>query len=187
MEGRTPLQMLKRLAGLVSPPRGKFEWHIIAEGFYLDENGVLLGRAIDLDINRNGPYSPLYYYNRSWRFIGLFNVFNIPMRSQGIVLQWFEALEAVWEDTKEKYTRVYFLTQKLLLQEITRRLAIPSTQSPKRPISDRKRYRAQMVILNDLWKKVCKNKCHSSTLVTNSSSDSSPRTVSCPLRTEFSP
>ena len=67
-------------------------------------------------------------------------------------MQCFEALEKVWEDTKEKYIRVYFLTQKLLLQEITIRLGIPSTQSSSRPISDLKRYKAQISIFDDLWK-----------------------------------
>ena len=130
----------------------KRQWHTIAEGFYLDECGVVLGRCIDLDINVRGYYSPLYYYNRSWRFIGLLNVFQVPIRCQGRVLQCFEALEKVWEDTKEKYTRVYFLTQKLLLQEITTRLAIPSPQPSSRPISDLKRYKAQISIFDDLWK-----------------------------------
>ena len=135
----------------VVPPAQR-QWHTIAEGFYLDECGVVLGRCIDLDINVRGNYSPLYYYNRSWRFIGLLNVFQVPIRCQGRVLQCFEALEKVWEDTKEKYTRVYFLTQKLLLQEITIRLGIPSTQSSSRPISDLKRYKAQIGIFDDLWK-----------------------------------
>ena len=134
------------------------QWHTIEDGFYLDEVGVVMGRCIDLDINVRGPYSPLYYYNRSWRFIGLFNVYQIPIQCQGRVLQCFETLESAWEDTKEKYDRVYFLTQKLLLQEITRRLDIPSSQSPKRPISDLRRYKAQIAIFNDLWKILQDNK-----------------------------
>ena len=184
----TALQMLERIAGVGRLFEEKrFEWYVIVDGFYLDEDGVLLGPALDLDINRKGPYSPLYYYNRSWRFIGLFNVFSIPLRQQGTVLDYFEALETVWEDTKGKYTRVYFLTQKLLLQEITRRLGIPSTQPPGRPISDRKRYNAQMDIFNQLWKKVINNKCHSCTSGTNSSLGSSPQTVSSLLKTGSSP
>ena len=184
----TALQMLERLAGVGRVfEEKKIEWYVIVDGFYLDENGVLLGPALDLDINRKGPYSPLYYYNRSWRFIGLFNVFNIPLRQQGTVLNYFEALERQWEDTKQFFTRVYFLTQKLLLQEITRRLGIPSTQPPGRPISDRKRYNAQMKIFNHLWKKVITIKCHSCTSGTNSSSGSSPQTVSSLLKTGSSP
>ena len=177
----TPLQMLEELAGVAPPrPPTKFTWHVIVDGLYLDEDGVVLGPALDLDINRKGPYSPLYYYNRSWRFIGLFNRYHIPLRQQGTVLHYFEKLESVWEDTKEVYTRVYFLTQKLLLQEITHRLGIPSTQPVKRPISDRKRYQAQMSIFEELWKKVIIDKeCHSSTSETNSSSASLPLTVSC--------
>ena len=177
------LLALCRLVGLSSPALRPAwaQWHTIVEGFYLDEDGVVLGRCIDLDINMTGPYSPLYYYNRSWRFIGLFNVYQIPVRSQGIVLQWFEALEAVWEETKGLYGRVYFLTQKLLLQEITKRLHIPSTQSSRRPISDIKRYTA------DLWKNVLENKCRSYTSEASSSSDSTLPTLSCPLKTESSP
>ena len=163
------------------------QWHTIVEGFYLDENGVVLGRCIDLDINMTGPYSPLYYYNRSWRFIGLFNVYQIPIRRQGTVLQWFEALESAWEDTKGSYDRVYFLTQKLLLQEITSRLHIPSTQCTPRPISDIRRYKAQIAIFNDLWKKVLDNKCHNYTSAANSSSGSTLQIPNCPLKTESSP
>ena len=178
---------LLRLVGQKEEEKKTRQWHTIAEGFYLDEAGVVLGRCIDLDINMTGPYSPLYYYNRSWRFIGLFNVYRLPIRSQGLVLQWFEWLESAWEDTKEIYDRVYFLTQKLLLQEITKRLHIPSTQSESRPISDKKRYKAQIAIFNDLWKKVVDSKCHSSTLAANSSSGSTPLIPNCPLRTESSP
>ena len=91
----------------VDPPAQR-QWHTIAEGFYLDECGVVLGRCIELDINVRGNYSPLYYYNRSWRFIGLLNVYQVPIRCQGRVLQCFEALEKVWEDTKEKYMGLLF-------------------------------------------------------------------------------
>ena len=71
-----------------TPPPAVQQWHTIAEGFYLDECGVVIGRCIDLDINVRGAYSPLYYYNRSWRFIGLLNVYQVPIRCQGRVLQW---------------------------------------------------------------------------------------------------
>ena len=156
------------LLNLVAPapqgePEPKPQWHTIADGFYLDEVGVVLGRCIDLDINMRGTYSPLYYYNRSWRFIGLLNVYQVPIRCQGRVLQCFEALEKVWEDTKDKYDRVYFLTQKLLLQEITKRLVIPSTQPQCRPISDLRRYKAQIGIFDDLWNILKHNKDESAT------------------------
>ena len=181
------LAQLERLAGVGPgplPPR--FTWHVIEDNFYIDKDGVLLGSCYDLDSN-TGAYNPIYYYNRSWRFIGLFNVYQIPLQCQGIVLQRFEALESVWEDTKDQYSRVYFLTQKLLLQEITRRLGIPSTQSPDRPISDRKRYLAQMAIFDDLWNKVLTDKCHDCISGTNSSSDSTLLTPNCPLRIESLP
>ena len=104
--------------------------------------------------------------------------------------QCFEAIERVWEQEKSKYTRVYFLTQKLLLQEICPRLRIPSTQPTKRPISDIRRYRAQIRIFEDLWKIVICNKClspaSSCTLGTNSHSHSSPRTPNSLWRTAFS-
>ena len=158
---------LLRHAGVVSETlpdrhnmsdRSVHDWHDIQEGFYLDSDGVVIGRCIDLDINAHGSYSPIYYYNRSWRFIGLFNVYLIPIQFQGLVLSWFEQLESAWEATKEKYKRVYFLTQKLILLEITTRLGIPSAQPRTRPISDLKRYRAQIRILNDLWKFVIESK-----------------------------
>jgi hypothetical protein len=133
---------------------------IVIDGFYVDpDTGVVKGRHLDLDDNVRGHFCPLYYYNRSWRFIGLFNLFNISFRQQGVVLKAFEAVERAWEAEKEKYNRVYFLTQKLLCQEICRRLDIGSTQDPKRPISDLKRYKAQIAIFEDLWKIVLDNKC----------------------------
>ena len=132
---------------------------LVIEGFYVDPNtGVVQGRHLDLDENMRGHFCPLYYYNRSWRFIGLFNLYNISLPKQGTVLKAFEAIERAWEQEKEKYTRVYFLTQKLLLQEICRRLDIGTTQDPRRPISDLKRYNAQMAIFEDLWKIVLTNK-----------------------------
>ena len=132
---------------------------LIIDGFYVDpDTGIVKGRHLDLDDNLRGHFSPLYYYNRSWRFIGLFNTFNIHFLEQGAVLKAFEAVERAWEKEKDKYTRVYFLTQKLLCQEICRRLDIESTQDPKRPISDLKRYNAQIAIFDDLWKIVLDNK-----------------------------
>jgi len=66
----------------IAEDRSSNDWHDIQEGFYLDSDGVVLGRCIDLDINAHGNYSPIYYYNRSWRFIGLFNVYLIPIQFQ---------------------------------------------------------------------------------------------------------
>lgn len=136
---------------------------IVVEGFYVDPNtGEIRGRHLDLDDNVRGHFCPLYYYNRSWRFIGLFNMFELTFPAQNIVLRYFENIEEAWEKTKDKYTRVYFLTQKLILQEICKRLSIASTQNPKRPISDLRRYKAQIAIFNDLWKIVLENKCQDS-------------------------
>jgi len=125
---------------------------VVEDGLYVDPTtGIVMGRHLELDRNVNGQYSPIYYYNRSWRFIGLFNLYNIDFRDQTITLRCFEQLEKAWEKVKQNYTRVYFLTQKLLLQEICTRLKIASTQPAKRPISDLRRYKAQIEIFNDLW------------------------------------
>ena len=129
---------------------------LVIDGFYVDpDTGIVKGRHLDLDDNVRGHFCPLYYYNRSWRFIGLFNLYNISFQEQGTVLKHFEAVERAWEAEKEKYDRVYFLT---LLQTICLRLDIVTTQDPKRPISDLKRYNAQMVIFEALWKIVLDNK-----------------------------
>ena len=137
------------------PPAVKRKLHhycVVEDGYYVDPTtGIVEGRVLELDRNINGQYSPLYYYNRSWRFIGLFNMYEIGFRDQNATLKCFEELEKAWEKVKGNYTRVYFLTQKLLLQEICTRLNIKSTQPPKRPISDLRRYKAQIAIFNDLW------------------------------------
>ena len=134
------------------PDRRLHHYCVVEDGLYIDpETGQVKGRHLELDRNVNGHYSPIYYYNRSWRFIGLFNLFDIDFRDQVVVLRCFEGLEKAWEEVKTNYTRVYFLSQKLLLQEICNRLDIASTQPTKRPISDLRRYNAQIAILNDLW------------------------------------
>ena len=187
MDFNAALVELERLAGVARPrPKSMPTSWMVVDSFYIDEEGVVLGTHLDLDNNTSGSYNPLYYYNRSWRFIGLFNAYHIPIHKQGLVLQRFEELERAWEDTKDRYTRVYFLTQKLLLQEITRRLGISSTQPSRRPISDRKRYRAQMDIFDDLWKKVLLDKCHDCTSGTSSSSGNTPPIQNSLSRTVFS-
>jgi hypothetical protein len=133
----------------------------VVEGFYVDRTtGVVCGRHLELDTN-SGSAAPIYYYNRSWRFVGLFNNYDIALPDQTIALNYFEALEKVWEKEKENYARVYFLTQKVILQEICRRLCIPSSQPAKRPISDLRRYKAQIKIFNALWNIVLVNKYES--------------------------
>lgn len=70
---------------------------VVEEGYYVDPTtGVIEGRALELDKNVNGQYSPLYYYNRSWRFIGLFNLYEIGFRDQNTTLKCFEELEKAW-------------------------------------------------------------------------------------------
>ena len=124
----------------------------VEEGFFVDiSSGRVVGRCVELSLNENNHYLPIYYYNRSWRFTALCSQYNIRLVDQGVTLHTFECLERAWEKTKTNYTRVYFLSQRLLCQMITRRLEIQSTQPKTRPISDLKRYRAQLAIFNDLW------------------------------------
>jgi hypothetical protein len=131
--------------------------YIVDQGLRTNPHtGEVYGQHLELDENVNGHFVPLYYYNRSWRFMGLFTEYEIPITQQGQVLTMFEQLEKVWEREKSRYDRVYFLTQKVLLQEITQRLGIPSTQPNTRPISDKRRYQRQMVIFEDLWR-ICNN------------------------------
>lgn len=187
MEGLEGLYALARKAGLLTsrciPEPFDRRRCILEGGYYVHpDTGVLLGRHLELDMNK-GPYAPIYHYNRSCRFISLFFQFHIDIRQQGECLKTFETIEKVWEETKSKYTRVYFLTQKLVLQEITTRLHIPSTQPKTRPISDLRRYKAQLEIFEELWKIVLCNKCLSPasncTLGTNSLSRSLRLTASC--------
>ena len=177
---------LQRLFDIVWPPYSSdgfasaYDICTIVDGFYVElDTGIIRGRHLELD-NNTGSYSPIYYYNRSWRFIGLFNLYAISVFDQSTTLKYFENLERAWEETKSKYNRVYFLTQKLILQEITNRLSIWSTQPPKRPISDIRRYKAQLSIFNDLWKIVITNKCPNYISEPNNSLDSTLRTVRCP-------
>ena len=157
---------------------------IIDDGFYVNKyTGQIHGRHLELD-SHNGSSAPLYYYNRSWRFTALFTTYSIAREDQYETLQVFEALEKVWEREKKKYNRVYFLSQRLLLQEITKRLDIPSTQPRKRPISDLRRYKAQIKILDELWAKlpdkfIC-NKCLNYTSEISNSSVSIPPTQNYP-------
>ena len=153
----------------------------VVDGFYVETvSGVVRGRCLELDANVNNFFSPLYSYNRSWRFVGLFSQYKINIYEQRVTLQAFEALEKVWENEKQNYTRVYFLTQKLILQEITQRLGIATTQPTARPISDLKRYNAQLRIFNNLWKICIINKlCPNYTSETNKHFLNSNQTVSC--------
>ena len=133
------------------PPRKERPDLIVEDGFLVDPaTGILHGRYLELDAN-NGNYCPIYFYNRSWRFIGLFHRHGIHVQDQAKTLQTFEALECVWEKQKSKYDRTYFLTQTLILREIVTRFGITSIGLERRPISDLRRYKAQIKIFNDLW------------------------------------
>ena len=152
------LRLLAALCGVVlsprpSPPYTVFAYPTICEdGMLIDSNtGVVLRTHLEIDKNHNGHFCPIYFYNRSWRFSALFSQYKIPRADQHRALQCFEALEKVWEQTKAKYKRTYFLSQRLILQQITTRLDIPSAQPSKRPIADLRRFNAQMLIFNELW------------------------------------
>ena len=123
---------------------------VIEDGYVDRETGIVTGRYLELD-SHSCSNAPLYFYNRSWRFTALFSAYSVPLKHQCQTLRYFESLEEVWERVKSKYKRVYFLSQRLLLQEITKRLDIPTKQPTRRPISDIRRYRAQMKIFEDLW------------------------------------
>ena len=180
MEARILLEYL----GVQPVKKMKMRDLVIAEGFYVNQHtGVICGRHLELD-SHNSCSAPLYYYNRSWRFTALFNTYSIAREDQYETLQAFEALEKVWEREKKKYDRVNFLSQRLLLQEITKRLDIPSTQPRKRPISDLRRYKAQIKILNELWAqlpadKFITYKCLNYTSEISNSSASIPPTQNC--------
>ena len=136
----------------VKHPKPKPRSVIVEDGFCIDiATGVVVRPHIELDQN-TGAYQPIFYYNRSWRFCNLFWLYRVDIADQGVVLRLFERLERIWEDVKHTYKRSYFLTQKLILQEITKRMCIASTQPKVRPISDIKRYRAQIAIFESLWK-----------------------------------
>ena len=142
----------KLLACCQHPARARRPNAIVEDGFYIDpETGTVLGPAVVLD-QSNGAYQPIFYYNRSWRFCNLFWLYQIDIADQSIALRIFERLETIWEDVKHNYKRTYFLTQKLILQEITKRMCIASTQPSTRPIRDIKRYHAQIDIFESLWK-----------------------------------
>ena len=146
--------LLKHYLGTPDPPkRIVYPSNVcIDDGYYIDpDNGKILGHCVELDNNNNNHFLPLYTYNRSWRFTSLFTEFQIALCDQHRLLRMFEKLEKRWEAVKSSYDRVYFLTQKLLLQSLCQRLDIKSTQPATRPISDPRRYRRQMKIFDDLW------------------------------------
>ena len=63
----------------------------VDDGFFVDPStGIVLGRCIELSQNENNHFLPIYYYNRSWRFVSLFTQYNIRLIDQGITLQMFE-------------------------------------------------------------------------------------------------
>ena len=124
---------------------------IVEDGLVFDSHtGILVRRELVLDEGPYGYCAPLYTYDRTNRFSCLLSPSGVPLESRGLVIRVFEQLETQWEATKEKYQRKYFLSQKLVLRQITSRLGIPCTLPVA--IRDRKRRRKQLSIFDDMWR-----------------------------------
>ena len=133
------------------------------EGFIVSETGLVLRRHLEPD-TYNRDSAPLYVYNRSVRFRELCNKHIDDYESIRKIMKMFASMEDLWQRDREKYskTRKYFLSQKLLLKQIS--LYIGCKCTIKRPIHDKKRYANQMVIfellLRDfLFHNKCQHKC----------------------------
>lgn len=124
---------------------------IIEDGLVFDSStGILIRRELVLDEGCYGYCAPLYTYDRTNRFSCLLSPSGVPLERRGLVIRVFEQLEQQWEATKEKYDRKYFLSQKLVLRQITTRLGISCTLPIA--IRDRKRRSKQLRIFDDMWR-----------------------------------
>ncbi len=124
---------------------------IVEDGLRIDAmTGCVIGRDLSLDAGTYGFCAPIYSYDRTNRFSCLLTPSGVPMHKRHLVIRVFEQLEKRWEDTKEKYSRKYFLSQKLVLREICSRLGV-SCNLPV-AIRDTKRRRKQMSIFESMWR-----------------------------------
>ena len=142
--------MLLVLAGQGAKPlpEGPTEFHVVCGLRVCRETGLVLGSNLHID-ECDYTKSPLFIYNRSVRFEELAWRSGVcPSRIKEVLL-YFSHIERIWEDNKSKFARKYFLTQRLLLQEICARIGT-SCSITGRPIRDKRRYRRQLAILNDL-------------------------------------
>ena len=115
------VQSLLRLArGPIQPVVPSVANTVLVDGLVLDvSTGVVLRADLSLDAGPYGFCAPIYTYDRTNRFSCLLMPSGVPMNSRHLVIRVFEQLEKLWEDTKEKYERKYFLSQKLVLREAT--------------------------------------------------------------------
>ena len=141
----TPLEGLLRL--IAKHPEVPVEREcIVVDGFRVDPaTGVVVGPYL---CNEQHDYlkQPLFIYNRSVRFEDLVWRCEVPPASRARVLEFFSLLEQIWESNKDKFPRKYFLTQRLLLQEICK-ICGCTCSVKRRPIRDKRRYKKQMIIL----------------------------------------
>ena len=119
---------------------------IVVDGFRVDPaTGLVAGQYLCIE-EHDYLKQPLFIYNRSVRFEDLVWRCEVPAASRARVLEFFCLLEQIWEAHKDEFPRKYFLTQRLLLQEICK--ICGCTCSLKgRPIRDKRRYKKQMIIL----------------------------------------
>ena len=149
------LKLLRLARGDLNAP--KKQTTIAPEDTLITEDGLVVDSSTGFVIRRHlvldeGPYgycAPLYTYDRTNRFSCLLSPCGIPLEKRSLVIRVFEQLEQQWESTKEKYTRKYFLSQKLVLREVCSRLGINCNL----PISirDRHRRKKQLRIFDDMW------------------------------------
>ena len=153
---------LECLLALVFPPPIHKEPSgcIVADGFVVDPStGVVLGPYICIQ-DQDYTKQPIFIYNRSVRFEDLVWRSKVPGHCIKDVLTLFSALEEVWEAHKSSFDRKYFLTQRLLCQQLC--FIVGCECSIKgRPIRDKRRYKKQIVIFEQLLRlfSESKNKC----------------------------
>ena len=148
------LRLARAQISLPSVPASNF---LVEEGLIVNATtGVVQGPNLVLDAGPYGYCAPLYTYDRTNRFACLLMPAGVPIESRHLVVRVFEQLEKLWESLKSSYTRKYFLSQKLVLREITKRLGI--TCDLPVCIRDPKRRRSQLRIFNDLWQNLLSSK-----------------------------
>ena len=148
MDNLSKLLVLAGLATPPGPPPQDVPFHVVSGFRVCPETGIVLGSNLHID-ECDYTKSPLFIYNRSVRFEELAWRSEVPAHRIAHVLAYFAHIERIWEDNKSKFDRKYFLTQRLLLQEICARIG--TTCSIRgRPIRDKRRYRRQIAILEDL-------------------------------------
>lgn len=142
------LLVLAGQAPVPTPSSNSSLFHVVCGFRVCPETGLVLGSNLHID-ECDYTKSPLYIYNRSVRFEELAWRSEVPTRCIAQVLAYFSHIERIWEDNKSRFDRKYFLTQRLLLQEICARIGT-SCSIRGRPIRDKRRYRRQIAILEDL-------------------------------------